>query len=78
MLCEMEVVMRSGATHHATVEYHKGHYRNPMSEAQIEQKFGKLAERVLPAAAVDRLLARLWTLESADDIGEVARLSVAP
>jgi 2-methylcitrate dehydratase len=77
MLCEMTVVMRSGATHEAAVEYHRGHYMNPMSEAEVERKFRGLADGVLPAAKVDCLLERLWTLEQAHDIGEVIRMTIA-
>jgi 2-methylcitrate dehydratase len=77
MLCEMTVVMRSGATHEAAVEYHRGHYMNPMSEAEVERKFRGLADGVLPVAQADRLLERLWTLDAADDIGEVTRMTIA-
>ena len=77
MLCQMTVVMRSGATHDAAVEYHRGHYMNPMSEAEVERKFRRLAGGVLPDAKVDRLLERLWTLDAAEDVGEVVRMTIA-
>jgi hypothetical protein len=50
---------------------------NPMSEAEVERKFRGLADGVLPVAQADRLLERLWTLDAADDIGEVTRMTIA-
>ncbi|MBI1965344.1 MAG: MmgE/PrpD family protein [Betaproteobacteria bacterium] len=77
MLCELELVARSGATHTATVEYHKGHYRNPMSDAEVEMKFRGLAATALSTAQTDRLLERLWRVEDMADAGEIVRLTVA-
>jgi 2-methylcitrate dehydratase len=77
MLCDMTVVMRSGKTHHVAVEYHRGHHQNPMSEAEVEHKFRKLADGTLKKARADRLLERLWTLENAAEVGEVMRLTLA-
>src|SRR5687767_10952722 len=46
MLCRMTIVA-GGASHQAVLEYHRGHWKNPMSEAEIEGKFRKLAPAVL-------------------------------
>ena len=75
MLCKMEVVSRSGAVHKATVDYHKGHWKNPMSESDIERKFRKLASQLLDDRQSARLLDTLWHLEQSSDVGEVLRLS---
>ena len=77
MLCELKLVTKSGATHAATVEYHKGHWKNPMSDAEVEAKFRKLAGGVLPPDRTGRLLERLWKLENVADAGELVRLTVA-
>jgi 2-methylcitrate dehydratase len=78
MLCEMTVVLRNGDTLDTCVEYHHGHYMNPMSDANVEHKFRKLSAGTLDQAAADRLLERLWSLDAATDVGEVTRLTVAP
>ncbi|MBI4194354.1 MAG: MmgE/PrpD family protein [Betaproteobacteria bacterium] len=78
MLCKFALVTKAGQTHNAVVEYHKGHYRNPMSDGEVEAKFRGLAGHVLPPAQVDRLLERLWTLEDITDAGEVVRMTIAP
>lgn len=74
-LCDLEVVMRSGERTSARVEYHRGHWRNPMSEAEIESKFRSLVADMLPAAQVDALLERLWKLEELTEIGTLVRMT---
>jgi 2-methylcitrate dehydratase len=76
MLCRLTLVTTTGARHEARVEYHRGHWKNPMSDAEVEAKFRKLALHVLPPAQVDRLLSRLWSLERVRDAGEILRLTV--
>ena len=77
MLCRMQVVTTGGTTHEASVEYHKGHWKNPMSDAEVETKFRKLASAVLDPRRTDRLLESLWRLEELPDAGEIVRLTNA-
>lgn len=77
MFCRMELVTSAGQTHTAVVEYHRGHWKNPMSDGEIEAKFGKLASAVLSDAQAGRLLETLWRLDGLDDAGEVVRLTRA-
>jgi 2-methylcitrate dehydratase len=76
MLCDVTVTTRSGKRYSAEVAYHKGHYRNPLTEAEVEAKFRSLAEDFLSPDQIGRLLDRLWHLEDVKDIGEVLRLTV--
>ena len=48
---------------------------NPMSDAEVEQKFRSLAKDLLTPEQTDALLEKLWHLEAVDDIGEVLRLT---
>ena len=75
MLCQLDVMTRSGEKYSAEVPYHKGHYRNPMTDAEVEDKFRSLAQDLLAPAQLDSLLDRLWNLEQVEDIGEVLRLT---
>ena len=77
MLCRLKLVTRDGKVHEAVVEYHKGHWKNPMSDADVEAKFRLLAAKVLQPAQTDRLLQQLWKLEDLADAGEIVRLTVA-
>ena len=75
MLCDVEVVTKSGERYTAEVPYHKGHYKNPMTDAEVEAKFRSLAQDLLSPAQTDALLEKLWNLEEVEDIGEVLRLT---
>ena len=77
MLCRFTLVTHAGASHTAVVEYHRGHWKNPMSDAEVEGKFRALACRVLRPEQADRLLAALWQTETMSDAGEIVRLTVA-
>jgi 2-methylcitrate dehydratase len=63
-LCELEIVLKSGARKTFRVEYHRGHYKNPMTDAEMEEKFRLLAKKHLSADRVDTLVRRLWRIES--------------
>jgi 2-methylcitrate dehydratase len=75
MLSVVEVVTSSGARFSAEVPYHRGHWKNPMTDAEIEAKFRTLARERLPAARVDALLERLWNLDQVKDVGEVIKMT---
>ena len=77
MLCRVTVLTHSGAAHSAEVDYHRGHWKNPMSEAEVEQKFRKLAQGTMAPARADQLLESLWRLESLTDAGDIVRLTAA-
>ena len=76
MLCRASVTTHRGERHEAIVEYHRGHWRNPMSDGEIEGKFRKLARHVLNDDRAERLLAALWQLDSVHDMRDVVALTV--
>jgi 2-methylcitrate dehydratase len=67
-LCELEVVLKSGARKTVRVEYHGGHFKNPMTDAEMEEKFRLMAQKHLPADRIDNLLRLLWGLESVPQV----------
>ncbi|HMH49650.1 MAG TPA: hypothetical protein VK548_05410 [Candidatus Acidoferrum sp.] len=73
MLSVVEIVTGAGARVTATVPYHRGHWKNPMTDGEIEAKFRGLAGDLLPAQT-DALLERLWNLDQVKDIGEVIKM----
>jgi 2-methylcitrate dehydratase len=77
MLCRMVVTTLAGDNHEASVEYHKGHWRNPMSDSEVEAKFRRLGAAVLGAPEVDRLVEALWKLDTLPDSGDIVRLTQA-
>ena len=60
--------MVSGAHKKVRVEYHRGHFKNPMSDAETEDKFRLLALKRLPSDRVDNLLRLLRGLETLPEL----------
>ena len=75
MLCDLEVVTSGGERYSTQVAYHKGHYRNPLTDAEVEDKFRSLASEHLSADRVDALLAHLWHIDEAQDLTGLFRLT---
>jgi 2-methylcitrate dehydratase len=75
MVCKMEVVTHAGQRYTSEVAYHKGHYKNPLTDAEVEEKFHALAGAVLSPSHADALLENLWHLEDVADMGEVVKLT---
>src|ERR1700724_771426 len=63
-LCELEVVLKSGARKTVRVEFHRGHFKNPMTDAEMEEKFRLIAQKHLRADRLDNLLRLLWGIEN--------------
>jgi len=63
-LCELEVVLKSGARKTVRVEFHRGHFKNPMTDAEMEEKFRLMAQKHLRADRLDNLLRLLWGIEN--------------
>lgn len=75
MLCDLEVLTGGGQRYSSQVAYHKGHFKNPLTDAELESKFRSLASGPLSEAQADALLDRLWNLEGLADVGELIRLT---
>jgi 2-methylcitrate dehydratase len=74
-LCDFEVVLTSGARNSIRVEYHRGHPKNPMTDAEMEEKFRSLAGKYLPAERVDALLRQLWMLEDMPKVSDLVAMT---
>jgi 2-methylcitrate dehydratase len=70
-LCELEIVLKPGERKTVRVEYHRGHFKNPMTDGEMEEKFRSMAHKHLSADRVDSLLRQLWALESVPKVGEL-------
>ena len=69
--CRLVAETFAGARHEVHVAYPKGHPENPFSDAEVEEKFLRLAEPSLGRAAVEKFIDWAWRLEEAEDIGEI-------
>jgi 2-methylcitrate dehydratase len=73
-LCDLEIVLKSGKRNSVRVEYHRGHWKNPMTDAEMEEKFRLLAAKQMPAERIDALLRQLWSLESLPAVGTLIEM----
>jgi 2-methylcitrate dehydratase len=59
------------------LDYPKGDPRNPLSDAEIEEKFRALAESVLSAKAQAKLIDAIWNLEKCASVTKLMALMKA-
>jgi len=69
--CRLEIVTHDGKRHVATVDHPRGHAANPMDDAEVEEKFRRLAGRYLDPARMGRALDILWHLDSQETLDEL-------
>jgi 2-methylcitrate dehydratase len=74
-LCDFELVLKSGERKAVRVEYHRGHFKNPMTDAEMEEKFRSLARKHLAAERTDALLRQLWALEEMPKAGALIEMT---
>ena len=72
---EVTITLRDGRSITESVAHATGAPENPMTDAQLENKFRTLANRVLSQSQADELLAALWALDTADDVTGVMALT---
>lgn len=68
------IVTQSGEEITAEVIDPRGHPNNPMTDAEVEQKFRTMTSGLLPGNRCDEALARLWKLEEMADASDVVKL----
>ena len=60
----IEVTTTDGRRLTAETSHPKGHYRNPLTDEEVEGKFRGLASGALGVEGCDRVLAEVWNLEN--------------
>jgi len=73
----VNITIKDGSTFSKQLDYPKGDPRNPLSDAEIEEKFRALAEGVLSKKAQDKLIAAIWNLEKAGSVSKLMALMKA-
>ena len=69
--CRLVAETFSGARHEIHVTFPKGHPENPFSDAEVEEKFLRLAEPSLGMTRCRAFMDWAWRLEEAGDIAEM-------
>jgi 2-methylcitrate dehydratase PrpD len=73
-MVRVEVYLRDGTRMERTVQAGRGNERDFASEADIVEKFDKLANHVMPASKTARVRDFVLSLETQNDASELARL----
>jgi 2-methylcitrate dehydratase len=68
------VTTKSGESVTREVEFPRGHFGNPMTDDEVEEKFRRLAEGEMPPDRQAEVLRRLWSLEAETDLGSLLAL----
>ena len=68
------VKLRDGRTLTERVDYPHGSAKNPLTDAEVEEKFLSFANRLLDRDQVEALLHRLWRLDEQNELSELAAL----
>lgn len=76
LMSEIEVVTKSGQRLVERATLPKGHVKNPMTDADVEQKFRDLSAGVLSAGQADAAIQALWRIEEAPSVAGVMDLFV--
>ncbi|MBI2988366.1 MAG: MmgE/PrpD family protein, partial [Deltaproteobacteria bacterium] len=56
----------------------KGHPMNPMTDADIEEKFRSMAGKFMGEQQMRQIIDTVYNLEKLDDIGKLVKLLVVP
>ena len=73
----VNITAKDGRSFSKQLDYPKGDPRNPLSDAEIEEKFRALAEGVLSKKAQDKLIAAVWSLEKGPSVSKLMALMKA-
>jgi len=71
MECRIEITTKKGERFIEAASYPKGHAKNPMTDAEVEQKFRKLCQRNISSDPCESIMNSVWKLEGMRDISEL-------
>jgi 2-methylcitrate dehydratase len=73
----VEIATTDGRQLTQQLDYPKGDPRNPLTDAEVEEKFAALAEGVLSSSAQKKLKQAIWNLEKISSVGQLMALMKA-
>ena len=73
---DMTITLKDGRTFHKYIEHAIGSLEVPMTDQQLEAKFTDLADAVLPAAQVRKLIDTCWHVEQLPSAATIAKAAV--
>jgi 2-methylcitrate dehydratase len=73
----VNITTNDGSNYSKQLDYPKGDPRNPLTDADIEEKFAALAEAVLLPGAQKKLKNAIWSLDKIDSVSKLMALMKA-
>jgi 2-methylcitrate dehydratase PrpD len=70
---EVTITLKDGHSHTCRIDHCIGSATNPMTDAQLTNKYSELADSVIGAARTKPLIEKTWAIETMTDVGELAR-----
>ena len=74
MECRIEIETKKGGSLVEAGSYPKGHPKNPMTDAEVEQKFRKLCKGIVANDQCEAIVQAVWQFEGMRDVGELLKL----
>jgi len=74
---DMTIVLKDGRTLHRFIAHAIGSVEVPITDKQLEDKFADLADGIILALSIERVMDACWNVESLTDAAEIARMSVS-
>ena len=72
----VEITTTDGRTFTAESQYPKGHFLNPLSDAELEGKFRTMAGASMSEAQLKRVFQAIYRLDELDDVSDLVRTLV--
>jgi 2-methylcitrate dehydratase len=72
----VEIITKQGKKYTCEVIYPKGHPMNPMTDADVEEKFRSMAGKFMGEKQMMQVVDTVYNLEKIDDIGKLMELLV--
>jgi 2-methylcitrate dehydratase len=74
----VEITTTKGGKYSRQVLQPKGHPVNPMTDADVEEKFRSMAGKLMGEKQMGQVIDTIHNLDEVDDIGELMKLLVIP
>ncbi|WP_407155801.1 MmgE/PrpD family protein [Bradyrhizobium sp. STM 3557] len=74
---DMTIVLKDGRQLHRYIEHAIGSVEVPMTDKQLEAKFSDLAEGIIPADTIRRVMDACWNIENLPSAADIAKMSVS-
>ena len=73
---DLTVTLADGRTLRKRVDHPRGHYRDPMTDEEVERKFRMMAKGVISPRTADKVLEAAWKMDKLGDIAPLLEFKV--